>query len=308
MPNTGKKISVIGAGNVGATITNDLTLLGLAAEIVVVDTAEEKAKGEAMDIYHAVPLCKPVRVYSGGYADISGSDIVVITAGSNRKPGQTRLDLGKVNVAIMKSIMAEVEKYAADAVIVMVSNPVDVLTYAAAKWTSIPSDKIISSGTLLDTIRLMTLIGDEAGAQSANVDTYVLGEHGETSFVTWSSTTVNGLSVEKLIDKNKFDDIAAAMRSAGAEVIKRKGATFYGVALSVCRICEAVLRNEKVLLPVGSLMQGEYGISDVCLSVPSIVGAGGVEKRIEIELDADEKDKLLKSANALKAFIAEMGI
>ncbi len=298
------KITILGAGNVGASIAYTLAVAGTCSEIVLVDIAKDKAKGEAMDIRHGTEFCYPVNIYDGEYEDAAGSDIVVVTLGRARKPGQTRLDLAQGNVDIIKSVMPQVAKAAPDAVYVIVSNPVDVLTYAILKCTDLSPNQVIGSGTALDTSRLCSIIADKLNVNTQSVNGYVLGEHGDSSMVPWSITNVGGVGIDKLAPDADLDQIVQDMRVAGAEVIKRKGATFYAIALSVNKICDTILRNEKTVLPVSTLINDKYGISDVCLSLPFIVGRKGIEGEILPELTDDEVAKLQNSAYALKEILS----
>lgn len=300
----GTKITILGAGNVGASIAYTLAVAGTCSDIVLVDIAKDKAKGEAMDIRHGTSFCYPVTITDGEYEDAAGSDIVVVTLGRARKPGQTRLDLAQGNVDIIKSVMPQIAKAAPDAVYVIVSNPVDILTYAILKCTDLSPNQVIGSGTALDTSRLCSIIADKLNVNTQSVNGYVLGEHGDSSMVPWSITNVGGVSISDLAPDANLDQIAQDMRVAGAEVIKRKGATFYAIALSVNKICDTILRDEKTVLPVSTLINDKYGISDVCLSLPFIVGRKGIEGEILPKLTDDEVAKLQKSADALKEILS----
>ncbi|MBQ8297876.1 MAG: L-lactate dehydrogenase [Ruminococcus sp.] len=300
----GTKISILGAGNVGASIAFTLAVAGTCSEIVLIDIAKDKAKGEAMDIRQGTEFCSPVNIYDGEYEDCAGSDIVVVTLGRARKPGQTRLDLAQGNVDIIKSVMPQVAKAAPDAVYVIVSNPVDILTYAILKCTDLSPSQVIGSGTALDTSRLCSFIADKTGVNTQSVNAYVLGEHGDSSMVPWSIANIGGVSISDLAPDTDLDQLAQDMRVAGAEVIKRKGATFYAIALSVNKICDTVLRDQKTVLPVSTLINDKYGISDVCLSLPFIVGRKGIEGEVLPKLTDDEVAKLQASSDALKEILS----
>ncbi len=311
----GSKITVLGAGNVGATIAYTLTLKGVCSELVLVDINKPKASGEAMDIRQGINFCPSVDIYSGDYADTAGSDIVVITVGIARKPGQTRIDLARTNVGIIESVMPEITKYCPDAVYVVVSNPVDILTYAVNKFGKIPKERIIGSGTMLDSARLRSLLADRLDIAADSIHGYVFGEHGDSSFVPWSLTAIAGMSMaeyfesmHKKVEDEQLEQIEADVRSAGAEVIKAKGATFYAIALSVSRICECILRDSKAVMTVSSMTDGAYGTENVALSLPYIIGDDGIKSRVMVNLNEDECADLRKSASALKNVIDELGI
>ena len=295
----GTKITILGAGNVGASIAYTFAVAGTCSEIVLVDINKDKAKGEAMDIHQGLSFCHPVDIYDGDYEDAAGSDIVVVTLGRARKPGQTRIDLAQSNVDIIKSVMPGVAKAAPNAIYVVVSNPVDILTYAILKCTDLSPSQVIGSGTVLDTSRLRALLADKSGINPKNVHAYVLGEHGDTSMVPWSITDNIGLDLDKL-SAEELDQMVDDVRTAGAEVIKRKGATFYAIALSVNKICDVILRDSKSILTVSVLADGRYGIDDVCLSLPYVVGGKGVERSLTPSLLPEEVEKLQASAKALK--------
>ena len=311
-----RKVTIIGAGSVGSTIAFMMAVKGIAAEIVIIDINEKKALGEAMDIRQGIAFCDPCKIYAGTYADAKGSDIVVITSGVGRKPGQSRLDLAQTNVNIMKSIAAEVSAAAPDAIYVIVSNPVDVLTYVFNKVTGIPESHILGTGTLLDTARLRSRLADYLSVSQQSVHAYVLGEHGDSSFVPWSSARVSNVPIAQFKDcvTNKdlikadlnYEEIEEYMRTSGGKIIARKGATFYAIAISVCHICGCIFDNANAIVAVSTMMHGEYGISDVCLSVPTIVNASGHIGKVLPEMTDEEIAKLHRSADALKEVIAQV--
>ena len=312
------KISVIGAGSVGATIANDLMIQGTASEIVLVDINKQKAFGEALDIYQGAPFCSPAIVRSGDYAATTGSDIVVITSGMPRKAGQSRLDLAQANVNIIKDIAPQVVKAAPNAKYVIVSNPVDVLTYVFHKVSGLPESQIIGSGTLLDTSRLQSELAKIFRISPKNVHAHVYGEHGDSSFVPWSLVHIanNHVDVykESSPDKDRIDwhqqyaEIEEFVRTSGGQVIKAKGATFYAVAMSVCHLCKCLLNTAGTALTISTLMHGEYGVSDVCLSTLALVDNTGVRGKILNKLTDEEVAKLQNSANKLKEVIAQINI
>ena len=314
-----RKITVIGAGSVGATTAFALTLKNIANEVVLVDINESKALGEAMDIRQSTPLLSdPVNVYAGNYESAAGSDIVVITSGMPRKPGQTRIDLAQTNVNILKQIAPQIVKTCPDATYVIVSNPVDILTYVFHKVTDIPSNRIIGTGTQLDTARLRARIAEYLSVSQKNVHAYVFGEHGETSFIPWSIAEVSTVSLFDCKDKIKLDEdilvdldyaeIERHMRSSGAKVIERKGCTNYAISVAVCSICDALFGAVNAVQTVSLMLNGEYGISDVCLSMPALIGNGVVRGRITPVLTDEELAKLHYSADALKKVISQMAI
>lgn len=302
----GKKITILGAGNVGATCAYTFAVAGTCSDIVLVDINKEKAKGEAMDIRQGVSFSHNVEVFDGTYDDAAGSDIVVVTLGLARKPGQTRLDLAQANVNIIKDVMPKIAKAAPDAIYVVVSNPVDIITYAILKCTDLKPSQVVGSGTALDTSRLRSSIADHLNISPNSVHAYVFGEHGDTSMIPWSITNIAGSSMEEYcaeqhinsnIDK---DAVIQEVRKAGGEVIKRKGATFYAIALTVNKICDDILRDANNIRTVSTLINGRYGINDVCLSLPAVVGGHGIEKEVAPSLTDEEIAKLQDSAKALR--------
>lgn len=314
----GNKISILGAGNVGATIAYTLTVDGLASEIVLVDINHDKAKGEAMDIYQGTALCPPVNIYDGDYPDIKDSDIVIVTLGSARKPGQTRIDLAQGNVNIIKSVMPQALKYAPNAKYVVVSNPVDIITYTILKTTGLPESQVFGSGTLLDTSRLRAAIAQNVGVSPKSVHAYVFGEHGDSSMIPWSLTSIGGVPMDtylaSLRKKNpSYQELDHAafledVHKSGGQVIKLKGATFYAIALSTRRICECILRNTSSVLTLSTMLHGEYGVEDVCLSLPAVVGADGISNLVAPPMTEEETAEFLKSAALLKETIASLNI
>ena len=314
---TGRKIAIIGAGNVGATVAYTLTMAGLASEIVLIDVNFDKARGEAMDILQGTPLCAPVSIYAGDFAAAKGADIVIVTAGAGRKPGQSRIDLAQGNINIVKAIMPQIVSQAPDAIYIVVSNPVDVLTYAVIKACGVPEHRVIGSGTMLDTARLRSGIAEHVGINPKNVHGYVLGEHGDTSVMAWSTVSLGGMSMAEYYADNRpstslggmdLESIEKDVRTSGGKIIQFKGATFYAVSLSVKRIVECIAQDAGSIVTVSSLLRGEYGIEDVCLSIPYVIGAHGIERSLTPPLPADELEKLHASAAALKNVIASVDI
>lgn len=314
------KITVIGAGSVGATIANDLMIQGTASEIVLVDINKQKAFGEALDIYQGAPFCSPAIVRSGEYEDAANSDIVVITSGMPRKAGQSRLDLAQANVNIIKDIAPQIVKAAPNAIYIIVSNPVDVLTYVFHKISGLPENQIIGSGTILDTSRLQSVLAKRFRISPKNVHAHVYGEHGDSSFVPWSLVHIANNHVNNYRDsspdrdrikwdnESEYAEIEEFVRTSGGQVIKAKGATFYAVAMSVCHLCKCCLNTAGTALTVSTMMHGEYGVEDVCLSTLALVDRNGVRGKILNTLTDDEVAKLHNSADKLKEVIRQIEI
>lgn len=312
------KVTIIGTGSVGSTIAYTLTVTGLVSEIVMIDVNNEKALGEALDIRQGTPFCNPCTVYAGSYRDAQGSNVVIITSGIARKPGQTRLDLAQTNVNITKSIVPEIVKYAPDANYIIVSNPVDILTYAFCKYSGLPEQRVIGSGTILDTARLRSRLAEYYKINQQNVHAYVMGEHGDSSFIPWSIANISNVPLEDCenlmvntegfypeLDYGNLEDY---VRKSGARVIERKGATFYAVSVSVCHIVKCLLSGIDTTMTVSTMMHGEYGIDDVCLSVLAIVGSEGAHGKILIPMTDDEIAKLHHSANCLREIMKNISI
>ena len=305
-----RKIAILGTGNVGATIAYTLAFSGICSEIVLVDINKEKAEGEALDIAQCA-ACEPsVKVWSGEYKDVKGSDIVVVTFGIARKPDQTRLDLAKVNIGILKSVMPNVAKIAPKALYVIVSNPVDVLTYTTIKCTGLPKNQVIGTGTLLDTNRLSQAISTYCKVDITNVNSFVFGEHGDACIVPWSLCSVSGLPLKTYcktflgISDRKLNDelysLYTGIVKSGAKVIKAKGATYYAIAASVYKLICALLSDTDTVLPLSALVSGEYGANDLCMGVPCVVGGSGLKKILELPITKEEQaafDQKIASLN-----------
>lgn len=312
------KISIVGTGSVGSTIAYTLTVMGIASEIVMIDINNEKALGEALDIRQGTPFCGACSIYAGDYRDAVNSDIVILTSGIARKPGQTRLELAQTNVNITKSIIPEITKYAPNAIYIIVSNPVDILTYTFNKFSNIPENHIIGSGTILDTARLRARLAEYYNINQSNVHAYVFGEHGDSSFIPWSVANVSNIPIkqcEKIIlepgiksPELNFEEIEQYVRKSGGRVIARKGATFYAVSVSVCHICKCILGGIDTTMTVSTMMHGEYGIDDVCLSTLNMIGNNGVRGKVNIMLTDEEVTKLQHSADTLKKVISNLDI
>ena len=312
------KISIVGTGSVGSTIAYTLTVMGMVSEIVMIDINNEKALGEALDIRQGTPFCSSCSIYAGSYRDAADSDIVIITSGIARKPGQTRLELAQTNVNITKSIIPELEKYAPEATYIIVSNPVDILTYTFNKVSSIPENRIIGSGTILDTARLRARLSEYYNINQGNVHAYVFGEHGDSSFIPWSVANISNVPIsecKRLITTQgiespelDFAEIEQYVRKSGGRVIARKGATFYAVSVSVCHICKCILSGIDTTMTVSTMMHGEYGIDDVCLSTLNMIGDNGIRGKVNVPLTDEEVAKLRHSADTLKEVIGSLEI
>ncbi len=313
-----RKIAVLGTGNVGATIAYTLTLQGLCSELVLVDINKDKAEGEALDLSQCAACVPAVNVYSGEYEDVAGADIVIVTFGMARKPDQTRLDLAKVNVNILKSVMPNVAKIAPDALYIIVSNPVDVLTYATIKCTGLPVNQVIGTGTLLDTNRLSQAVAKYCGVATESVTSYVLGEPGDACMSPWSLCTIGGMPVKDYctkimgVDSAKLDEelenIYTGMVKSGSKVIKAKGATFYAIAASTVQLVKALLSDSDAILPLSTVLNGEYGAKDLCMGVPCVVNASGFKKMIEIPLTAEEQKLFDEKIASLDATYSALGV
>ncbi len=312
------KISIIGTGTVGSTIAYTLTVMGLASEIVMIDINNEKALGEALDIRQGTPFCGACSIYAGDYRDAADSDIVILTSGVARKAGQSRLELAQINVNITKMIIPEITKYAPNATYIIVSNPVDILTYTFNKFSDIPESRIIGSGTILDTARLRARLSEYYNINQGNVHAYVFGEHGDSSFIPWSVANISNIPImecPKLIKtpgienpELNLEEIEQYVRKSGGRVIARKGATFYAVSVSVCHICKCILSGIDTTMTVSTMMHGEYGIDDVCLSTLNMIGHDGVRGKVNIMLTDEEIVKLRHSADTLKEVISNLDI
>lgn len=294
-----RKIAVLGTGNVGATIAYTLTLQGVASEIVLVDINKEKAEGEALDLTQCASAVPSVKVWSGEYDDVAGSDIVIATFGVARKADQTRLDVAKINIGILKSVMPNVAKIAPNAIFVIVSNPVDVMTYATIKCTGLPVNQVIGTGTLLDSNRLAQAVASYCGVDTHNVNAFVFGEHGDACMAPWSLCTVSGMPIKDYCKKfmgvseeqlnEELENIYVGMVKSGSKVIKAKGATFYAIAASTVQLVKAILADTDTILPLSTMMNGEYGAKDMCMGVPCIVNGSGLKKAVELPLTAEEQ-------------------
>ena len=313
------KVTIIGAGSVGATIAYTLVATGSVAEIVLIDVNKPKAEGEALDILQSTPYLHPTKIYSGDYEDAAGSDVVIVTSGVGRKPGQSRIDLTQTNVNILKSIAPEIVKHAPDAIYLFVANPVDVLTYVFCQITGIPKSRVMGTGTTLDSIRLRARLSELYSVNQKQVHAYVLGEHGDTSFVAWSTADISGIPLDQYeqtisqkgaLEVTPYDreEVATFVRKSGGQIIAGKGATFYGIAACVGQIVGSIYSSAYTILPVSTVLEGEYGISGVALSTLCAIGNEGIITTLTPKLSDEELAKMHKSAEALKAVIAQIEI
>lgn len=313
-----RKITIIGAGSVGSTIAYTLSNEDLASEIVMIDINKEKVSGEVMDIAQGTCFRNPISIIAGEYEDAADSDIVIITSGIARKPGQTRIELAQTNVNILKSITPEIVKAAPKALYVIVSNPVDIMTYVFTRISGLPENQVIGSGTILDTARLRCGLSEHFKVAQKNIHAYVLGEHGDTSFIPWSCADIGGANVAEYtqiaqsfgqeIDDLDQDAMIEYVRKSGGKIIANKGATFYAVSVSVVKLCAMLLASSDSIATISTMQHGEYGIDDVCLSTLTLVGPNGVQGRIPVKLSEEEMEKLHASAEALKAVIKQIDL
>ena len=306
-----RKVGIVGCGFVGSATAFALMQSGLFSEIVMLDADRAKAEGEALDISHGLPVASPAAIYAGDYDDIADASIVIITAGAAQKPGETRLDLIKKNVGIFKSIIPRIAERNFKGILLIVANPVDVLTYAAKKLSGLPDDRVFGSGTVLDSARLRYNLSTHLGVDPRSIHAFIIGEHGDSEFAAWSSANVSGIEISHFCEMRGYfhdhdvakENIADEVKNAAYDIISKKHATYYGIAMSAKRICEAIVRDEKSILPVSSIQHGRYGINDVALSVPVIVGKDGIESEVPFALNESEISKLRESAKTLKEVI-----
>jgi L-lactate dehydrogenase len=301
------RVAVVGAGNVGATFAYALLLSGLASEIVLIDRNAERAEGEAMDLAHAVPFSRPTRIWSGDYDDCATAAVTVVTAGVGQRPGESRLDLARRNVEVFGDIVPRIARVRPDGILLVTTNPVDVLTKVALDLSGMPPNRVIGSGTTLDTGRFRAALGDLYRVDPRSVHAFIIGEHGDSEVPVWSLANIAGVRLDELpspvegLDPGLARaDVFETTRDAAYRIIERKGATFYAVAAALVRIVEAILRDQRTVLSVSSLVDGMYGIRDVCLSLPSVVGRGGVEEVLPLSLSPDEEAALRRSATLLR--------
>ena len=308
-----RKAAVVGCGFVGSSIAFSLMQRGLFSELVLIDANRNKAEGEAMDLSHGLPYAASMRICAGTYDDAADCALVILAAGASQKPGESRLDLIGRNVAILKSIIPELTRRLFQGILLVVSNPVDVLTYAAWRLSGLPARHVIGSGTVLDTARLKYLLGQALGVDSRNVHAAVIGEHGDSELPVWSSANISSMDLDRFCQlrgvlnyRKELDRIEREVRDSAYAIIERKGATYYGIAMAVSRIAQCIVKNESPTLPVSVVLEGQYGLRDLCLSIPAIVGQDGVETVLEIPLDPEEHEALLASARQLEQVIRRL--
>ncbi|ANB58483.1 L-lactate dehydrogenase [Anoxybacillus sp. B7M1] len=307
MAHLGKRVVLIGTGFVGSSYAFALLNQGVTEELVLIDVNQEKAEGDAMDLNHGLPFSpSPTKIWFGDYRDCENADLVVITAGANQKPGETRLDLVHKNMKIFESIVSEVMKSGFNGIFLVATNPVDVLTYATWKFSGLPHERVIGSGTILDTARFRYLLGQYFQVDARNVHAYIIGEHGDTELPVWSHADIGGKAVTEFIRERKqykqedLETIFANVRDAAYHIIERKGATYYGIAMGLARLTKAILQNENSVLTVSAYLNGEYGHADIYIGVPAIVNRGGIREIVELKLSETEKAKFSHSATVLK--------
>jgi len=310
-----KKCSIIGCGNVGATTAYALMTSGLFTDIILIDINKKRAQGEADDISHGIPFNSPVEVRAGNYTDITDSGITIITAGVSQRPGETRIDLVQRNTTVFSDIIDNICKVNYKGILLIVTNPVDILTYVTIALSKLPYNRILGSGTVLDTARLKQAMGEKLGVDARNIHTFVIGEHGDSELPVWSSANVSGIDIasycnecSKDYNSMDFESVFENIRDAAYSIIESKGATYYAIAESVKRIVKAIVRDERTILPISAFLNGQYGIYDVCMGVPCIVGANGIEQILEIPLNSEEKKQLLRSATILKETIKNINL
>ena len=308
-----RKIAIIGSGFVGSASAFALMQSGLFSELVLVNRNMTKAQGEALDISHGLPFAKPMRIYAGDYDDITDAAVIVVTAGVGQKPGETRLDLVRNNIGVFRSIIPEIAKRDCGGILMIVTNPVDILTYAAVKLSGLPENRVFGTGTVLDSARLKYQVGEHLNVDSRSVHAFIIGEHGDTEIAAWSSANVSGVPLHRFCEMRghrELDEdmrkIAEDVKNSAYEIIQKKEATYYGVAMVVKRICEAIVRDEKSVFPVSCVQHGAYGIEDVALSLPAIVGKDGVETLVPIALSEMEQRALRGSAETLKRVLRQV--
>lgn len=309
-----QKAAVIGCGFVGSTIAYALMQKGTFSELVLLDANHAKAEGEAMDISHGLPFAHAMDIREGDYEDIADASVVIITAGANQKPGESRLDLVQKNAVIISSIIREIKRVKCEGILLIVSNPVDILTQVALEESGFPKERVIGSGTVLDTARLKYLVSEKLKVDSRNVHAFIVGEHGDSELAVWSCANIYGIGLEDFarmrgyrdFEKEK-DELYHAVRDSAYEIIERKGATYYGIGMAAARIAESIVRDSHTVAPVSVSLNGEYGISGLCLSIPAVIGRDGAEQILEINFSEEENGKLRESAEELKSVLAQLG-
>ncbi|XJZ26222.1 L-lactate dehydrogenase [Bacillota bacterium Lsc_1132] len=307
MLNRVNKVALIGTGFVGSSYAFALLNQGITEELVLIDINKEKSEGDAMDLNHGLPFApSKTKIWFGSYADCANADLVVLTAGANQKPGETRLDLVEKNMKIFKNIVKEIMDSGFDGIFLVATNPVDILTYAVWKFSGLPKERVIGSGTILDTARFRFLLGDYFDVDPRNVHGYIIGEHGDTELPVWSNADIAGTPIsqwtknKKGFNQKELDQIFENVRDAAYQIIERKGATYYGIAMGLVRLTKAILGNENSVLTVSAYLNGEYGQSDIYIGVPAVVNRNGIREVVQLELNAEEQQKFSHSVEVLK--------
>ncbi|WP_368658202.1 L-lactate dehydrogenase [Metabacillus halosaccharovorans] len=302
----GNKVVLVGTGAVGSSYAYALMNQGVSDEIVLVDLNENKAKGDVMDLDHGIVYApNAMNIKFGSYEECKDAALVVICAGAAQKPGETRLDLVSKNVNIFESIVKQIMSSGFNGIFLVATNPVDILAYATWKFSGLPKERVIGSGTILDSARFRYLLGEEFDTAPTSVHGYIIGEHGDSQLPVWSSANISGTPVAPKLSEERKGEIAVQVRDAAYKIIESKGATYYGIAMGLARITRAILRNENVVLPVGALLEGENGHSDVFIGIPSVINRKGIKKVVELELTDDEEAKFANSVNTLKDIQAQ---
>lgn len=301
------KIGIVGCGNVGATIAYTLMMRASCKELVLIDINRDKAHGEAMDLNHCLPFLSPMQIYAGDYRDLDGAEIVILAAGVSQRPGETRIDLVARNAAVLKSCVPAITAAAPECILLVVSNPVDILTYISLKISGFPASRVIGSGTVLDTARLKYLVGKKLGVDYRNVHSFIIGEHGDSELAVWSGANVSGINLDDFCpicdNCGNMEELHALyddVKNSAYEIIRGKGATYYAIAQATQRILDAILGDEDTILPVSTYLSGQYGLSELCMSVPAIVGRAGVKHILDIPLNETESENMLRSAEVLR--------
>ena len=308
-----RKCGIIGCGNVGATTAYALMQTGWFSELILLDINTKKAQGEAADLRHGLPFHSPMSIYAGNYSDLADCGIIIITAGANQRPGETRMDLARTNAKIFRSIVNNIVIYNQKALLLVVTNPVDVLSHVAMRASGYPANRVIGSGTVLDTARLKQLVGNHLGVDSRNVHSFIIGEHGDSELPVWSSANISGVdlphyceSCARGYDKKELDKLFQEAKNSAYEIIEAKGATYYAIAESIKRIVGAIIHDENTILPVSALLTGQYGLHDVYMSIPCMVNRNGIERVLEIPLNQEELQRFHASAAALRRALDDL--
>jgi L-lactate dehydrogenase len=309
------KVAVVGVGSVGASFAYSLLIHGVVSEISLIDANAEKAMGEAMDLEHGLPFAEPVRIKAGDYGECANADIVVIAAGAAQKPGESRLNLVERNVAVFKQVIPNIKEHNDRCILLIATNPVDIMTYVSLKLSGFPPNRVIGSGTVLDTSRLRSLIGEHFKIDSRNVHAYIIGEHGDSEVPVWSSASIAGVNLKEYCpfcgmkyDKQYLNQIFEQVKNAAYKIIDFKGSTYYAIGLGLTRIVESIIRDENAIFTVSSLLRDYYGVSDVCLSVPSILNKDGIVQTIKLPLEDTEIKMFQKSASIIKKLIKSLNM